>query len=208
MAYMYIGLHRTIWTIADEEVDNDDQHGSPERNVHCDENGESFLVDSVQENKNGFTNRQFEDAKRARKLYHTLGCPTVVNFKHILRQNLIKNCPITIDDIVNAERIFGPDIGTLKGKSTRKVPVAVRTDEIDIPQELKDMHKDLTLCIDIMFVNGMPMLTSIDRSIRFRAVIALDNRSASAIFDGINSIYRIYKKSGFGIKWIHCDQEF
>jgi hypothetical protein len=147
-------------------------------------------------NKHGFTNRHFEDSKKARKLYHTLGCPTVVNFKHILRQNLLKNCPINIDDVVNAERIFWPDIGTLKGKSTRKVPVPVKTDEIE---ELKEMHKDLTLCIDIMFINGMPMLTSIDRSIRFRALVALDNRSGTAIFDGLDSIYRIYKKSGFTI---------
>jgi hypothetical protein len=94
----------------------------------------------------------------------------------------------------------------LKGKSTRKVPVPVKTDEIEIPKELKEMH--LTLCIDIMFINGMPMLTSIDRSIRFRALIALDNRSGTAIFEGLDSIYRIYKKSGFTIKWIHCDQEF
>jgi hypothetical protein len=187
--------------VADEEVDGDD---SPERNVPCDENGESFLVDSVQENKHGFTNRQFEDAKKARKLYHTLGCPTVVNFKHFLRQNLIKNCPITIDDVVNAERIFGPDIGTFKGKSTRKVPVPVKTDEIEIPKELKEMHKDLTLCIDIMLISGMPMLTSIDRSIRFRALVALDNRLSLKVL----ILFIVSKKSGFTIKWIHCDQEF
>jgi hypothetical protein len=70
------------------------------------------LVDSVQENKQGYSQRQFEDAKQARKLYHVLGCPTVENFKAIIRQNLVKNCPVTVDDIANAEKIFGPDIGT------------------------------------------------------------------------------------------------
>jgi hypothetical protein len=191
--------------VADEEADDED---SPDRNVQGDKIGESFLVDSVAENKIGYTKREFEGAKQARKLYHTLGCPTVENFKHILRQNIIKNCPVTIGDVSTAERIFGPDIGTLRGKSTRKVPVPEKTDKIEIPNELKEMHKVLTLCIDIMFINGMPMLTSIDRSIRFRALIALDNRSGTAIFEGLDSIYRIYKKSRFTIKWIHCDQEF
>jgi hypothetical protein len=59
--YVYRPSQHYLNEVADEEVDGDH---SPERNVPCDENGESFLVDSVQENKHGFTNRQFEDAKR------------------------------------------------------------------------------------------------------------------------------------------------
>jgi hypothetical protein len=96
----------------------------------------SFFVDSVEENKHGYTKRQFESSKQARKLYHTLGCPTIENFKHLLGHNMIKNCPVTIADVSTAERFFGPDIVTLKGKSTRKVPVPVKTDEIKIPKEL------------------------------------------------------------------------
>ena len=34
--------------------------------------------------------------------------------------NAIKNCPITLEDIDIAERMFGKDIVTLKGKITRK----------------------------------------------------------------------------------------
>jgi hypothetical protein len=103
-------------------------------------------------------------------LYHILGCPTVENFKAILRQNIIKNCPVTIEDVAIAEKIFGPDIGSLKGKSTRSKPTPVKTDLIEIPPELKQQHRDLTFCMDVMFINGMPMLTGIDRSIRFRAL--------------------------------------
>jgi hypothetical protein len=168
----------------------------------------SFFIETVQENKKGYTQRQFEDAKQARKLYHIIGCPTTENFKALLRQNIIKNCPVTVEDVNIAERIFGPDIGTLKGKSTRTKPIPVKSDLIEIPPELKKLHKNLTLCMDIMFVNGMPMLTGIDRSIRFRALIALDSRSESEIFRGITSIFRLYENAGFRIKRIHCDQEF
>jgi hypothetical protein len=66
----------------------------------------SFLVDSVVENKYRYTKRQFESAKQTRKLYHSLGCPTVEKFKHILRQKIIESCPVTIADVSSAERIF------------------------------------------------------------------------------------------------------
>ena len=41
------------------------------------------------------------------------------NMKIIIRQNLIKNCPVTIEYVNLANRIFGPDISMLKGKYTR-----------------------------------------------------------------------------------------
>ena len=46
--------------------------------------GMNNMITTVTENKVGFTKRQIEDAKTARKLYHTMGCPTVQNFKAIL----------------------------------------------------------------------------------------------------------------------------
>jgi hypothetical protein len=76
---------------------------------------ENFLVNSVKENKKGFTARQFEDAKQARNPSHILGCPTVKNFKAILRQNSIQNCPMTVVDVSNAKKSFDPISEHYKG---------------------------------------------------------------------------------------------
>ena len=57
----------------------------------CAADGKDFRMSSVQENRKGYTERQFNEAKRARRLYHIVGCPTVENFKYILRQNIIQN---------------------------------------------------------------------------------------------------------------------
>ena len=45
----------------------------------------------------------------AQDLYHSLGTPSVEDFKAILRMNAIKDNPITNNDVIIAEKIFGPD---------------------------------------------------------------------------------------------------
>ena len=77
--------------------------------------GQTHIVSTVEENQKGYTKGQCERAKAARSLYHTLGCPTIENLKHILRQRIITNCPVTIEDVNIAADIYGPDVGTLKG---------------------------------------------------------------------------------------------
>ena len=50
--------------------------------------------------------------------------------------NTIKNNPVTTEDLDIAKKIFGPDISSLKGKTTRRKPVPVIEDYIEIPREL------------------------------------------------------------------------
>jgi hypothetical protein len=47
-----------------------------------------------------------------------MGTPWLKDFKSIIASNMVKNIPITIDDINIAEKVFGPDVGALKGKTT------------------------------------------------------------------------------------------
>jgi hypothetical protein len=36
---------------------------------------------------------------------------------NMVRSNMITNCPVSTINITNANKIFGPDIATLKGKT-------------------------------------------------------------------------------------------
>ena len=166
------------------------------------------LVDTVQENRLGYTDRQFARAKRVRALYHILGTPTVENFKHLLRQKVIRNCPLTVEDVNIAEAIFGRDISHLKGVSTRVQPKPIRDDHVAVPPELIRKNMLVHLCIDIMYINGKPFFTSIDRSIRFRAVLPLAGRSGEELLRAIKMVSRKYNAGGFLVKTIHCDAEF
>ena len=53
-----------------------------------------FLI-TKEGNRDGYTDKQYERAKQAWKLYLNTGGGGIDNFKHYMRQNLVQNCPIT-----------------------------------------------------------------------------------------------------------------
>ena len=88
------------------------------------------------------------------------------------------------------EGLFGPDAAALKGKTTRTTPAPVVDDRIDLPLGLK-ARSDIVLTMDIMFIQGIPMLTTIDRSIKFRGLVPLASRSAPEIYARLDAVLRL-----------------
>ena len=80
----------------------------------------------------GFTNKQIERAKKVREFYHVGGAPTFRNLKMILHQNLFQKYPVTVEDVNLAEKIFEPNMSTLKGRSTRPKSLVVANNYIEI----------------------------------------------------------------------------
>ena len=103
-----------------------------------------------------YTPREVERAKKARDLLAALGTPSIADMKAAIAMNAIADLPITTKDIDLAEKIFGPDLGTLKGKTTRRRPLPLVQDHISIPPELYERRDSVELCMDVMFVNGKP----------------------------------------------------
>ena len=62
--------------------------------------------------------------------------------------------------------------------------------------------------MDVMFVNGQPMLTTIDKSNEFKGLVPLNGRKKSELYRALDIILRHYNKSGFKVTKIHCDNEF
>jgi hypothetical protein len=123
---------------------------------------QSHLINTVKENRVGYTQRQFEQAKRAQELYHIVGMPTIESYKALIKMNAIKNCPVMTEDVNNAKKIFGTDMSSLRGKSTMRKSTLVREDSIEIPEELILQNREIDLCIDIMYVNECGFMTTID----------------------------------------------
>jgi hypothetical protein len=84
--------------------------------------------------------------------------------KALIQINTLKNNPVTTEDVDIAKKIFGPDISSLKGKTTCRKPVPVIEDYIEIPHELIATQHSVTLCLDSMKVNGIRFLTTISKN--------------------------------------------
>jgi hypothetical protein len=86
---------------------------------YFDPRDESFtFISTVLENKEGFMKRQIKLVEEARALYAKLCYPSMKDFKWVVQSNQIKDCPVMIQDIDAATKIWGKNIAALKGKTT------------------------------------------------------------------------------------------
>jgi hypothetical protein len=168
----------------------------------------TVLVNTVADNQTNYTNEELLNAKQARDLQIKIGRLSMKDFINIVTKNQLVNCPVTKADIVAAEQIYGPDVGSLKGKTVRRPPPTVKQMLEPLPVELMQRFKMVTLCIDVMYVNNIAMLVSISRNIRFATVEALADKSGKNLMTAIKSIVRLYRLAGFQVRRVLMDGEF
>jgi hypothetical protein len=171
-------------------------------------NANKAAIDTIKTNREGFTDHDYKRAKRALKALALVGYPSPKDFKNMVSSNMIKNFPVTSTDVANANTIFGPDLTTLKGKTVRITPTPVATDYVQILKEIMSLNRNVTLAIDIMFVNGLPFLVSISRKIKFTTVGYLIGRKQHHLVNSIKKIVNLDKQRGFTIETALMDREF
>ena len=87
------------------------------------------------------------------------------------------NCPISLDDAKNMFRLLEQDVAVLKGKTVRRDTSHVASNQtIPVDPDILRLHKSVTLCIDIFYVDGLPFLLTVSRNIRYFTINALNNR--------------------------------
>ena len=104
--------------------------------------------------------------------------------------------------------MFGRDLGYLKGRTTRRKPLPILSDTVEIPKELYQKQQDIVLCIDGMNVNAMHFLTTISKNIMYRTAQYMQQNRAKNVFGALDVVLRLYNSAGFRIAEIHCDREF
>ena len=126
----------------------------------------------------------------------------------MIKKDMIINCPVTIEDVMRAENINGPSVQALKGKTIRTKPSPVVTDYVAVPHKLFEENRNVTLSVDVMFVNQIPFLTSISRNLKFTTAETLNNLTTIQLVQCVTNVKALYTKRGFNVTVALMDGEF
>jgi hypothetical protein len=163
---------------------------------HC------ILVETVDSNLLKFTKRDVGKAEVAKKLYSMLGRPSLKDYIQIIRQNGIKNCPVTVQDIERAIAIWGQDLGAVVGRTTRKRPITIDKDVF-----IRETTDYTILYIDFFFICGLTFLLSISKGYNLLVVKYLNDRKKDSAELGIREVIATYSKHNVKVKVIISDGE-
>ncbi len=119
--------------------------------------------------------------EKAQCIQGMIANPTEKEFAGMMNERLLTNCPVTVRDVDNANRIFGPDLANLRGKTTRTKPERIRVEYVQIPRDFVQLHKYVTLVAEVMFVNGLPFLVTSSRGLSLVTIEHLPSRTAKRL---------------------------
>ena len=154
-----------------------------------------------------YTWHAYKCAQAARHLQNIVMHPSSRHMSDTIISHL-RNCPITKEDVQAADNIFGPNLGSSKGKTVWRPNKHVQAGTSAVPRSILKIHRDVVLSLDIMFVNKIPFLVTSSHNIRFSTVESLPYRQVGTVVACLKKVIQLYQHRGFHITSITCDPEF
>ena len=111
-------------------------------------------------------------------------------------------------DVIIANKLFGSDIGALKGYTTRRGPPIVDSPVSVDTTSILEHYGEITLCVDLMYVNRVPLLVTLSRNIKFGTMEAVADQKETTLLKCIKGVISLYRKAGFKVTVVLMDGEF
>jgi hypothetical protein len=169
--------------------------------VENDQNKYVF-VETIEANMAKFTKREVANAEVARRLFSILGRPSLKDFIDMIHHNRLKNCPITVADVRRATSIWGPDLGAIVGRTTRKKPNSL-PDEVFI----RHNQETTTVYLDLFTISSLIFLLSISKGFNLLVIRYMDDKKANSADVAIREIIAAYARNNVKVSTIYCDGE-
>ena len=190
---------------------NDDLEHPKDKNINKELKNCSHranLLSTVAENKSLSSRRKIQGAKNARILQQSLGWPSTTTYKSYIKNNLIRKCRITVNDIKRSLKIYGTPVPPLKGKMTNIGPVSNNADVTHVPPDIIKYHRHIQLYMDFFYINKMPFLHTKSNKLNYLTVAPTKSRSKETVINEIQRVTKMYKRRGFSVTKYHSDNEF
>ena len=165
------------------------------------------FIQIVRKNYDGFTKRDVERAVLAHEAAGLIVHPSERDLKYLVSRNLT-DCPVTILDVNNNHKIFGPILGVTRGKAVRQNPEHVTTNYVAIPRDFLTLQRFVSLVAHVMFVHNKTFLTTMFRGIKFVTVEYISARTAKELSKKLNRVMKLYGQGSVISQTILMDMEF
>ncbi len=172
------------------------------------EEAATALVQTGRQNYKGSTKKKVLQAKEARRTMGIIGNPSKNNFKGIVSNNMITNCPITTTAITNARSIFGPDLTSFRGKTVQRTSAPVVGDYVAVPKGVIERNKTVMLAADVFFVDGIAFLLRVSKNIKFITAEHVASCTAKSLTKHMDRVIQVYTRACFSVRIILMDGEF
>jgi hypothetical protein len=147
--------------------------------------------------------RQVKQAELAREYQRKLGYASPGQLIKMIGQGQLTQSGITAQDVIRSIDIWGPDLGSLKGKTTSHKAQL----EEELPILKTKQFESQTMYLDLMFVNGLPFLIAVVNPLEYVMVNKLSKRDNWTLWGSLESDINHITKYGFKIKMIRVDGE-
>ena len=162
---------------------------------------------TAKENLKLYTRREQRKAIEARTLLPALGFPSDKDYASILNNNVVKDLPVTSADVYRAHRIFGKDIPSYMGKTTRKTSPKIDLEKVDAV-----IQKRIWLGMDAFVINSGVYMLSVS-SFKYKMVTYMGilnktmTNNADTFWFHIRHHVNSYRARGFTVRETRTDDE-
>jgi hypothetical protein len=168
-----------------------------------------MFLSTVTNNKQLYTKREQKAALRARKSQNIMMFPGIKQYLDIADRQLLRNNPVERADIKAAKDIYGPNIGSLKGKTVTHKSIPVDGRIAGVPPAIKQNFQSIVICLDIMFINKIPFFLTTSRGLHFGTVENLRTRHMDIVLKKVTHLIgQQYARRRFCVAAIHADPDF
>jgi hypothetical protein len=90
----------------------------------------------------------------------------------------------------------------------QRAPEQVKLNDHEIPRHILENYGNVTIGIDIMFLNRMPFLITTSRNIKFCTCEMIKSTKSSTILQAIKPVLKLYSSRGFNVRFLLMDGQF